>query len=320
MLSLAADIGGTYSRLAWIVDGVDGGETQVFENARFDSLETVIDQGLADHGRRGMPIERMVLAVPGPVHTDPVLLTNIQWQLRREALRARFQVAELVIVNDFQAAALGAINQPYERLKVLNPGTADDGPVVVAGAGTGLGMAWLPQRDHPGLPRATEGGHLDFAPNDAGQLALLQMLTARYGHVSYERIVSGDGLLDGYRFVAGSGARASDPAGIAGLAAQGDRHAVQAVQLFVAVFAAYAGNLALAFNPTGGIYLCGGLSAHLADWFEPTVFMAAFAAKGRMADVVRRIPVFLVIRHDTGLAGAKRIAKKFYGAERYEQH
>jgi len=320
MAWLAADIGGTYSRLAWL-DSTTGAleAEQVFENARFDSLEAVIDEGRAARGRGGEPIERMVLAVPGPVHQDPITLTNIRWQLRRETLRACFQAGELMIVNDFQAAALGAVNEPYESLKVLNAATPDDGPVVVAGAGTGLGMAWLPARDYPGLPRATEGGHLDFAPNDARQLALYRALAERHGHVSYERIVSGEGLLNGYRFIAGSGASADTPAKIVDLAGRGDAHAAEAVQLFVAVFAAYAGNLALAFNPSGGIYLCGGLSVHLADWFEPGAFMAAFAAKGRMAGVVRRIPVFLVTRHDTGLAGAKRIVKKFHRAERHDE-
>lgn len=320
MISLAADIGGTYSRLAWFGSGGDPlGEGQVFENARFDSLEAVIAEAMAARGRTGETIDHMVLAVPGPVDCDPVTLTNIPWQLQRDGLRARFGVTALMIVNDFQAAALGAIEEPHARLRVLNPATPGDGPVVVAGAGTGLGMAWLPSRGHPGLPRATEGGHLDFAPVDAEQLALYRVLAERHGHVSYERIVSGEGLLNSYRFIAGPGAGADTPAQIAARAARGEREAQRAVRLFVAVFAAYAGNLALAFNPTGGIYLCGGLSAHLADWFEPGAFMAAFAAKGRMAGVVQRIPVFLVTRHDTGLTGAKELLKRLYRAERHEQ-
>ena len=317
MMSLAADIGGTFSRLAWLGDGVDRDALeQVFRNADFDSLEAVIEQGAAACGHAGEPIDQMVLAVPGPVHSDPVVLTNINWRLQRDALRSRFQVSRLTIVNDFQAAALGAVSEPYERLKVLNAVTPDEGPVVVAGAGTGLGMAWLPERNFDGLPRATEGGHLDFAPNDTGQLALYRELAARHGHVSYERILSGSGLVDTYRFVAGSGGQAAGPAEIVALAEQADRHAREAIQTFVAVFAAYAGNLALAFNPSGGIYLCGGVTAHLADWFEPAAFMAGFAAKGRMAELVRRIPVFLVTRHDTGLTGAISIAKKDYRADK----
>jgi glucokinase len=310
MMSLAADIGGTYSRLAWFGDGLDGrGAEQVYDNAEFTSLEAVIEHGLEALGRAGQPVAEMVLAVPGPVQRDPIDLTNIRWQLHRERLGARFRVSKLVLVNDFQAAALGAVNEPYEHLKILNPVTPDDGPVVVAGAGTGLGMAWLANRDQRALPQATEGGHMDFAPKGADQLALYQALADRFGHVSYERLLSGDGLVDSYRHLAGGGARAGTPAEIAALADRSDHAAVETVRRFVAVFAAYAGNLALAFNPGGGIYLCGGLSAHLADWFDPTAFMIDFANKGRMADVVRRIPVYLVTRHNIGLAGAVRIAR-----------
>lgn len=320
MMSLAADIGGTYSRLAWLDHGaVVDGDPQVFENAGFDSLEAVIDHGLAERGHSGEPIDRMVLALPGPVQHDPVILTNINWRVQRDRIKARFQVSRLTVVNDFQAAALGAINEPYERLKVLNAATPNDGPIVVAGAGTGLGMAWLPHAGHAGLPRATEGGHVDFAPNDADQLALYRALSERHGHVSYERVLSGDGLLDTYRFFAGPGAPAASPAQIAALAEQDDRHAAQAVQMFVAVFAAYAGNLALAFDPTGGLYLCGGVAVHLADWFEPTAFTTAFTAKGRMAAVVRRIPVFLVTRHDLGLTGARSLARNSTGQRNDKQ-
>lgn len=310
MTSLAADIGGTYSRLAWFGDNLaDPPTEQVFDNADFDSLEAVIAHGLDATGRSRPSVARMVLAVPGPVHADPITLTNINWQLQRERLCNRFGVETLTIVNDFQAAALGAINQAYEDLIVLNPATPDDGAIVVTGAGTGLGMAWLTNRDQPGLPHATEGGHVDFAPNNRQQTSLYQALAARFGHVSYERILSGDGLLDTYRHIAGSSAAASTPAEIAALANAADAHARDAIRLFVDVYAAYAGNLALAFNPHGGIYLCGGLTAHLAEWFDPTAFQLAFAAKGRMADVARRIPVYLVSSHHTGLHGVVRIAR-----------
>ena len=314
MRYLAADIGGTYSRLAWSVDSVaEDDHAQVFNNADFDSLESVLDQGLAMNGSAGLPLDHMVLAVPGPVHDDPVVLTNIDWQLDRDSLRDRFQAARLTVVNDFQAAALGAVAATAEDCKMLNGAEQDDGPVVVAGAGTGLGMAWLPQAQGTRLPQATEGGHLDFAPNNRDQLALYRWLAVRYGHVSYERILSGDGLLDTYRYVAGDRTKAADPAQIAALARQNDVHARDAVQMFVEIFAAYAGNLALAFSPTGGIYLCGGLTVHLAEWFDPDTFMAAYAAKGRMRAVVQRIPVFLVTRHDIGLAGAKMLAKNYAG-------
>ena len=309
MTSLAADIGGTYSRLAWLEDCRPKAE-QVFGNAEFDSLEAVIECGQERLGIKGCTLDQMVLALPGPVQRDPIELTNIQWQLQREALRDRFHVNRLTIVNDFQAAALGAVNEPYEHLMVLNRVSPGEGPVVVTGAGTGLGMAWLAQCDQAALPQATEGGHLDFAPNNADQVDLYRWLAERYGHVSYERILSGDGLLNTYAWLAGNSAQAQTPAEVAALAAAGDAHATAAIAQFIAIFGAYAGSLALAFNPTGGLYLCGGLTAHLATFFETTAFMAAYAAKGRMGDVVRQIPVYLVTRPNTGLTGAIQIAKR----------
>ena len=309
---LAADIGGTYSRFAWSTgNGMPMAPPQTLRNAEFGSLEAAIEHALAGFGQTGGEIDHMVLAVPGPVDTDPVVLTNINWQLERTALRQRFQAGRLTVINDFQAAAIGAIADPIDKLKVLNPAAADTGPKVVAGAGTGLGMAWFCRDKFDTLPQATEGGHIDFAPGSESELGLYRHLAARYGHVSYERILSGQGLVESYRFLAADAAMIGQPAEVADLARNGEPTAIETMRLFVAVFAAYAGNLALAFNPTGGIYLCGGLTVHLASWFKPTEFIARYTDKGRMADNVRRIPVFLVTRHDTGLAGALDIAHKY---------
>lgn len=309
MRVLAADIGGTYSRLTWrTADAPGDWVEQRFENAGFASLEAVIDRGLDQLGAASHTVPCMVLALPGPVHANPVRLTNIDWSVDRDALRARYACGQVEIINDFQAAAAGAVATPAADLKTLNAGTADPrGPVVVTGAGTGLGMAWFAGGPHGGAPHATEGGHLDFAPNDDQQAALYRHLADRYGHVSYERILSGDGLVGLYRWLAGSGAQAQDSAEVAARAAAGEAPAIEAVQLFVRVFGGYAGNLALAFNPGGGIYLCGGLTAHLAGWFEPAAFSAAFQAKGRMRELVGRIPVSLVTRGDIGLAGARQL-------------
>lgn len=314
MMLLAADIGGTYSRLAWrVADDSGDWVEQRFENAAFAGLEAVIDRGLESLRAPSHGISRMVLALPGPVQHDPVRLTNIDWSVSRESLRERYGAERVEIVNDFQAAAIGAVTAPAGQLKVLNAASGDTkGPVVVTGAGTGLGMAWFAGPPDGRPPHATEGGHLDFAPNDRQQVALYSHLAERYGHVSYERILSGDGLLGLYRWLAGSAAAADDPAGVTARAAAGEDAAVEAVRLFVRVFGAYAGNLALAFNPAGGIYLCGGLNAHLAHWFEPAAFGAAFKAKGRMRELVEEIPVALVTRGDIGLAGARQLLEKIY--------
>ncbi len=317
MSYLAADIGGTYSRFAWSDgDARPSPPVQILRNADFDSLDTAIEHALTTVDRRNRHIKHMVLALPGPVEQDPVVLTNIDWRIERAALHQKFTIDHLTIVNDFQAAALGAMGESTDRLKILNPGTADDGPRVVTGAGTGLGMAWFCHRNFDRLPQATEGGHMDFAPGNEQESALYRYLATRYGHVSYERILSGPGLVEAYRFLSDGRATTEQPAEIAALASRGDENATAALQIFVAVFAAYAGNLALAFNPTGGIYLCGGLTVHLADWFAPDLFATRYADKGRMAKKVRRIPVYLIARHDVGLTGAMDIAHQYDRADK----
>lgn len=319
MKVLAADIGGTYSRIAWCRENDSQVDEVIVENAAFAALEDVLDHALGQFDAAGARIDHMTLAVPGPVHADPVVLTNIEWQFSRAALGRRFNVGRLDIVNDFQAAALGAVLEPADRLKVLNPGSPDQGPVVVTGAGTGLGMAWFARSTLDSPPQATEGGHMDFAPQDATQQRLHHHLAARFGHVSYERLLSGAGLVDTYAFFADAHTPRRTPAQIHALADRDDAHAVATLRLFVEVFATYAGNLALSFNPTGGIYLCGGLTIHLADWFDTSAFQRHFTARGRMAETVRRIPVFLVTRQNTGLAGAIRLARLSTGQTNEQQ-
>lgn len=310
---LAADIGGTYSRLAWHEDDRPERPPLVVENARFATFESMLEQALSHFDAADHRIDSMTLAVPGPVHDEPVRLTNIDWTVSRQSLQDRFAVHHLTVVNDFQAAALGAILEPRERLKTLNPGRPEKGPAVVAGAGTGLGMAWFAHKDTDTVPHATEGGHVDFAPQDAAQQRLHESLAARFGHVSYERILSGGGLVDVYRHLANSELPTLTAAEVRAAAERGETTGLAAVRLFVDVFAAYAGNLALSFNPGGGIYLCGGLAVHLADWFDPDVFQARFLEKGRMRQIVGRIPVYLVTSHNTGLAGAMRLARQTTG-------
>ena len=164
--------------------------------------------------------------------------------------------------------------------------------MVVAGAGTGLGMAWFADRSTAQLPQGTEGGHIDLAANDDVQCALRDWMAQRYGHVSYERVLSGAGLVDAYRFLSLPTRHADiTPREINQAAHAGDATARAAIALFVDIFAAYAGNLALAFDPRGGIYLCGGLTAHLATWFDQGRFVQQFCAKGRMRPLLEQMPV-----------------------------
>lgn len=303
---LAADIGGTNSRLAWIAE--DGIHAENYRNADFTDLYQVIERFLQERGGVKARMERMVLALPGPADPECVRLTNIDWQVERARLEERFEVREAILINDFQAAAMGALHAPSRQ--VLNPGRdgAANAAAVVTGVGTGLGLAWCPDVAACELPYATEGGHADFAPSNAGECELHAWLAERYGHVSWERVLSGEGLRDLYRFFSGCADEAPSAAQIDQLATDGDARARKVMDTFVAVLGRYAGNLALQFNPGAGVYLCGGVATHLAKWITAGVG-THYLDKGRMREQAARIPAYLIDRHDIGLMGAIQIAR-----------
>lgn len=308
MIGLAADIGGTWSRLA-LFDETEERARNRCRNTEFADLYQVIAQFLREHAVPGDKIAVMVLALPGPVQRDRVTLTNIDWVVERGKLARCCPRAEIVLVNDFQAAAVGAIDADQGRW--LNPYAGPPlprQPAVVTGAGTGLGLAWFADPEQDTLPHATEGGHADFGPADETQVELWSWLRQRHGHVSWERVLSGPGLGELHTFVARLGEPPLPPAQVQALAASGDTTARRAIELFVQIYGSWAGNLALLFRPAGGIYLCGGVTAHLADWFG-TTFLDAYLARGRMRQVAEQIPLRLVDREDVGLAGAIRIAR-----------
>ena len=304
MRALAADIGATHSRLAW----VDGETRRLghYRNAEFSDLYQVIERFLHEQGLARAGMDRMVLALPGAADPERVRLTNIDWQVERATLQARFDVARVRLLNDFQAAAVGALHAP--RPRVLQRGRVQDANrcAVVTGVGTGLGLAWCADTEACGLPQATEGGHADFAPAEADEYALHAALTERHGHVSWERVLSGPGLGALYAHFHGED---PGPAEVQRRAEAGEPAARGVLRRFVRLLARYAGNLALQFNPGAGVYLCGGVVAHLADWIAQG-FAGAFSDKGRMRTLLQTVPVYLVDDPDVGLRGAIRIARE----------
>ncbi len=304
MRALAADIGATHSRLAWL----DGKDLRLghYRNAEFSDLYQVIERFLREQGLTGVGMERMVLALPGPADPERVRLTNIDWQVERAALQARFDVARVRLLNDFQAAAVGALHAA--RPRILQRGRAQDANrcAVVTGVGTGLGLAWCADAGARALPQATEGGHADFAPAGRDEYALHAALAERHGHVSWERVLSGPGLGALYAHFHGED---PGPAEVQRRAEAGEAAARGVLRRFVHLLGRFAGNLALQFNPGAGLYLCGGVVAHLADWIAQG-FAGGFADKGRMRALLEAVPVYLVEDPDIGLQGAIRIARE----------
>ena len=309
MRLVAADIGGTSSRFAIssLTDdhGLEGVSISRYSSTNWPEFSSLYAHFLADNDLIDEQVDLLVLALPGVIHGKHARLTNLPWTVDSGHLCSQFPISRVEFINDFQAAANGLGSLSETDVCHLNEARIlADRPRVVTGAGTGLGMAY---QVGSGLPWVTEGGHVDFAPVDEEQGRLLDFLSARFPrHVSYERILSGPGIEDLYRFITGN--ESGDIPGAAEIGRRAkpgrDDEWSRVLRLFTHILGAFAGNLALMFQPFGGLYLAGGIAPKIQDWLKSDEFMEYYSAKGRMSDLVSGIPVILVLNEDLGLRGA----------------
>lgn len=321
---LAGDIGATRSRLALVRS--EGGELQVEHRAEYASadhegLGPVVERYL--DGLRRRP-ERAVFGVAAPVRAGRARFANLDWEVEREELSRRIGIGDVRLVNDFEALCRALPLLDAEALAEIKPGSSDPrGTVAVLGAGSGLGHGFVTRRDGEERVHPSEAGHVDFGPRNATQEALLRWLRERYGRASYERVVSGPGLVDIYRFLVETGRgeadpetrsrlRSDDPAAVVselGLEG-GDPTCERALGVFVEAYGAQAGNFAVAVQATGGVYLGGGISPEILPVLRGESFRRAFLDKGKMAPMVEEIPVRVITDPDAGLLGAARLGSR----------
>ncbi len=306
---IAADIGGTRSRLA-LIEAASGRllhQAQLL-NRDYDDFYAL----LADFiDSKKQAVQRLYLALPAPIDSNEVKLTNLHWIISSAELSSRLDMAQVKFINDFQAAALGTTTINRDRLTLLNDQPADPtGVRVVTGAGTGLGVAYMHWQHGRYQPFASEAGHMTFAPVDAEQLSLRDYLATCYGHVSYERILSGPGIEGLYSHLSQqrSSAETRSAGWVNEQASAGNERAQRAMLLFARIFGAFAGDLAVAFKPRGGLYLTGGVCARTARWLRTNHFLEAFAQQGRMSVLSTATPVYLVDNERVGLQGAIQYA------------
>lgn len=307
---LCGDIGGTKSLLGLARDG-EFAVSRRYANADFADFPSLLAAFLADTGTAPSGIAGGCLAVAGPIADDgrTARLTNLPWRIDADALSARFGLPALRIANDFAAAALGAVtSSPAQRFTLQAGEPQDRAPRLVVGAGTGLGMAIvLPQGESwrvvPG-----EGGHGAFGPADQEQIALWSFLHARHGRVSWERVVSGPGLAAIHEFVAGTRLEPEDIAAQAAARPQGAER--RALELFLTAYGAFAGDMALACLPRGGVFLAGGIAAKLLPLLQQSGFLAAFNAKAEHAGLAARMPIDVVTDPLLALHGAMLLARE----------
>lgn len=318
---LAGDIGGTNARLAYFQP--QNGHLRlvserVFPSREHSELGEIVTRFLDDSGTKP---EAACFGIAGPVRNGRVETSNLPWVIEQSRLAKQIHLPATLLINDLEASAWGIEALSEGDLVALNDVSGAVGNQAVIAPGTGLGEAglfWDGSRHHV---YACEGGHTDFAPQGELQIELLRFLTTRFGHVSYERILSGPGLVNVYEFLRDSG-RAKESPALAAMMQQRDpaatishaalagtdKLAEQTLDLWIAIYGAEASNLALKAMATGGLYLAGGISPKILAKLKSPLFMQAFLDKGRMRTLVEAMPVHVVTNEKAGLLGAARCA------------
>jgi len=303
---LVGDVGGTNCRFALVDPASDRPSlsgTEAFEIDAFPSLEAAIDRFLA-----GRKADEAVIAVAGPVDDGRASLTNGHWDMSEAALKARgFTAARLI--NDYEALALAIPRLTPEDFGDLGgPAQGEpNGTIAILGAGTGLGVGALVRNGGQSAVAVTEGGHIAFAPTDELEINILRRMTARFGRVSLERILSGPGLVWLYEALAdirGAMAENLEPEDVSKRAQAGDALCEETLDRFCRIYGAAAGDYALAFGAVGGVYLGGGIAPKMLDRLRASDFRKAFEAKGRFADYCAAIPTRVILHPYAALLGA----------------
>jgi glucokinase len=301
---LVADIGGTHARFA--LCGPDG------EPAAEEWLQVADYPGLVEAAQAylaGRKVADAVFAVATPVDSDWIGLTNAPWAFSIRATKKALALERFAVINDFAAQALAVPRLAPEDWVQIGGGEPQAGAAIaVIGPGTGLGVSGVLPVQGIWYPIPSEGGHVSLAPHDERDAALLACLRRRFDHVSNERVLSGPGLINLATALAeldGEMLSLADPREVSRRAESGEcPFCTEALQRFSAFLGGASGDLALLFCALGGVYISGGLCRNLGPLFDLERFRARFVAKGRFVDYLRRVPIYLVTRRDSGLVGA----------------
>ena len=323
---LAGDVGGTKTLLA-IYEADNGAyrcvKKQRYASADYPSFTELLASFLSDVEK--LQVTAACIGVAGPIVNGDCITTNLPWVLARQAIGGQLGTQQVWLLNDLEATAWGVLDLPEQQFVELNPDAQKQpGNSAVVAAGTGLGeaiIAWDGTAHHV---IATEGGHADFAPNNEQEIALLQFMMKKYPeHVSVERLISGEGLVNIYQFLKTLNyAKAlpqteqqmatRDPAAVIGeFGSEGaDILCVDALTLFCRLYGAESGNLALKCLPYAGIYLAGGIGAKILAFLKQGEFMQGFLAKGRYRPILQTLSVKVCTNSEVALLGALSYAQK----------
>ena len=310
---LAADVGGTHARVA-LVRVSRGGDCGLevlsyrkFACKEFPSLSELLKAFLARDAR--IPVRHCVLACAGQVMGDEVLHDNLAWPIHLSQLRNALAFDDVAALNDFEAFGYALDNPRVRAGRLLcGPNVCEPGPILVIGPGTGLGAAVRLPGPSGGSVLTTEAGQMDFAPNTIREREILASLAPHGGYVAYERITSGPGLLTLYTTLCGLhgiAPRLATPEAVTAAAlTAADAQATEAVEIFCATLGSFAGSLAMAFMPTGGVYLGGGFLHSMFALLERSAFVERFLHGRSVRSFLSRVPVRVMEHGRHGVLGA----------------
>jgi glucokinase len=322
---LAGDIGGTRTRLAFFERA--SGSLRMASDREYPSrehkgLDEIVSAFLRDVP--GKQVSAACFGVAGPVVSGRVATPNLAWLVDAKSISGLLAINSVWLINDLEAHAYSLSGLTADDFKQLNTkcGIAKAGNAALIAPGTGLGEAGLHWNGLRHVPFASEGGHADFAPRNELEIELLRYLTNKFERVSYERVLSGPGLVNVYNFLRDTHkepepdwlheelSQAADAAGVVARNALAGKAAIceRALEIFVTVLGAEAGNSALRFMATAGVFIGGGIPAKILPRIEAPDFMKAFLAKGRMKPMLEAIPVSVILNGKSGLIGAARCA------------
>lgn len=330
---MSGDIGGTKTILA-VFSSRRGLQSplaeETFPSGEFPGLESIIREFLSQNGK-GINIDYASFGVAGPVIGGRAEITNLPWIVDKKTLAGAFGFSSVLVLNDLMACACALPFLEANDLSTLNEGVPDpEGAIAIVAPGTGLGEAYLTWDKTHYQAHASEGGHTDFAPTNALEAGLLSYLWKRFDHVSAELVCSGSGLINIYDYLKDSGYAAepdwltaklstvTDPAPVIIQAAVDADHSCRlcqsALDVFIHALGAEAGNMALNLMASGGVYLGGGIPPRIIAALQRGSFMDAFRCKGRMSELLQRMPVRVIMNPRAVLLGAARHAMDFAAA------
>ncbi len=330
---LAGDIGATHSRVAAF--NSEGNKLPLVVEKIYESQEhSGLPEIITDFVRsEGIPVHSACFGVAGPVRHGRSKISNLPWMIDSRELATQLKLQTVGLINDLEAYAYGMDALESKDFVTLQEGADDaEGNTAVISAGTGLGEAGLVWDGFRHVPFASEGGHTDFAPRNEIEVELLRYLLKKHDRISYERVLSGPGIKSIYEFLRDTKraeepkwleeqmkAAKDQPALISQLALENKAPICdQTLNIFVSVYGGEAGNCALKFMSTGGMYIGGSIAAKILPKMKGDTFLRAFREKGRMQNLLEEIPVKVVLNDDAGLLGAARSAliQKAFGIAR----